>query len=76
MMRRPPTRKEFDMNELLNKTTEELTVKDQLIICAAVPIITIGGIVVAGVALSVADKTRRIVKKKFRKSEISTPEVP
>ncbi len=39
-----------------NKTAAELTVKDQLVVSLAVPIIMFGGVVVTGVAFSAWDK--------------------
>lgn len=50
---------------LWNKTTAELTVKDQLIVAAVAPIVVVGVMVAASVVVTAADK----IVKKFRKSE-------
>lgn len=43
-----------------NKMTDELTVKDQLIVVAITPVMIMGAVVAAGAVLTVADK---IIKK-------------
>ena len=48
---------------LWNKTTAELTVKDQLVVAAVVPIVVIGGWAVVAAVVTVSDK----IVKKFRK---------
>ena len=49
---------------LWNKTTAELTVKDQLIVAAVAPIVVVGVMVAASVVVTAADK----IVKKFRPS--------
>jgi hypothetical protein len=55
---------EEDKN-LWNKTSEELTVGDIVVITALTPIIMAGGLVVVGAVLTAADK----IVKKFRKTK-------
>ena len=50
---------------LWNKTTAELTVKDQLIVAAVAPIVVVGVMVAASAVVTVADK----IVKKFRKTK-------
>jgi hypothetical protein len=45
-----------DSKSLLNKTAAELTVKDQFVVTLAVPVILVGGLVVSGAALTVAER--------------------
>lgn len=49
---------------LWNKTTDELTVKDQLIVVAIAPFVIMGAVVAAGAVVTAADK----IVKKFRPS--------
>ncbi len=46
-----------------NKTAAELTVKDQLVVSLALPIIVVGGMVVTGAAFSAWDKASDKFKK-------------
>lgn len=63
-----------DNKSLWNKTTMELTVKDQLVIAVVTPAIVVGGMIAAGAVAGAAVSMKDKVQAKIANRKNTTPE--